>query len=55
MNTGNLFDNITASSTDMIVNVGLPFWEIALGVFIAFVFLFLIIVPLSRAFRRLLK
>lgn len=50
-----VWGTIATTTQEMIVNTGMPFWEIALGVLMAFFLLFLILVGLSKSIKRLLR
>lgn len=50
-----LWGAVATTTYALISDSGMPFWEIALGVLIALFLLFILLVGLSRQFKRLLK
>jgi len=50
-----LWSDIATSTAAMVVDNGVPFWEIALGILMALMLLFLFFGSTSKALRRLLK
>lgn len=55
MNSFDLWNNVASSTQSLAVDVGVPFWEVALGLCLAFFVLFLILVGLSKSLKSLLR